>query len=31
MTDNNETEDKLDDGQKIKDLFARTGFGKICK
>ncbi len=26
-----EAYDKLDDGQKIKDLFARTGFGKICK
>lgn len=26
-----EAYDKLDDAQKIKDLFARTGFGKICK
>jgi len=23
--------DKLDDAQKIKEMFARTGFGKICK
>ncbi|MCD4808250.1 MAG: hypothetical protein K8R13_11945 [Methanococcoides sp.] len=23
--------DKFDDAQKIKDMFARTGFGKICK
>jgi len=26
-----EAYDKLDDAQKVKDLFARTGFGKICK
>ena len=26
-----EAYEKLDDAQKIKDLFARTGFGKICK
>ncbi|MDA0524438.1 hypothetical protein [Methanococcoides alaskense] len=26
-----EAYDKLDDAQKIKDLFTRTGFGKICK
>ncbi|NPE28624.1 hypothetical protein HNV12_11770 [Methanococcoides sp. SA1] len=26
-----EAYEKLDSAQKIKDLFARTGFGKICK